>query len=179
MSALPDEILLNILAHTDSRTIFTSVLCSSKKLHRCSLSHMTNVLLPQSHISATFTLGRGSQHRWYDIRTTLNFHFSRHEEHNTALYHFSHVHPEHCIAPALEKWRHARTHDREGKAVLWRAAVESESKPVLLASAVVVDAGVDAGHESLCISLDWMELLKEYYVADRVDSWDHCGDGRA
>ncbi|KAK6434346.1 hypothetical protein LTR95_009474 [Oleoguttula sp. CCFEE 5521] len=162
MAILPDEIILQILSHTDGRTVFTSVLRSSKQLRRSSLTHIANTILPMTYITTLLNLGPGHHRRWFSVNPWIVFCFSHMDPGNAgkALFHYEHVHPSACTTIALEKWPHLRAHDKDGRELSWRAMVgRNGSEGKFDGARVMVRAD-----DELWVCLDWMRMLREYYA---------------
>nr|OQO20016.1 hypothetical protein B0A51_13428 [Rachicladosporium sp. CCFEE 5018] len=162
MATLPDEIILQILSHTDGRTVFTSVSRSSKQLRRCSLTHIANTIVPMTYITTLLNLGPGHHRRWFSVNPWIIFCFSHIDlDHpGQAYFRYEHVHPSACTRVALEKWPHLRAHDKEGRELSWRAMVGRNGREGKFGGAVVVDRGDD----ELWVTLDWMRMLRGHYA---------------
>ena len=110
---LPEELILQVLYYTQPRTLWTSARLASRQLQHCAEDVLRSSTLPLISLSLTFSLGGGAHHRWYDIRATLNFCFSRpdqqqQQQRKIATFKLSHVLPSQCHTQALEKWSRLR-----------------------------------------------------------------------
>jgi len=153
---LPLELLIHILSHADSQTLWRSIRLTNHTLRQEAETFFLQHHLPNFSLSRMYTLGSGSRHRWYDIRATVKLTFKSINKLNPqyALFGIKKLQPENYHERALEKWR---TICAAGLSPgpRWTVRFEAVSHLLRLANLVAAEGG-----EVWC---DWRELANVFF----------------
>ncbi|GIZ49602.1 hypothetical protein CKM354_001263200 [Cercospora kikuchii] len=160
---LPEELHLHIFTFVELQDLWLSIRLVSRSFNRMIESHIKTDTLPKFVIGINYTLGSGTTHHWYDVRTSVYLSFNAIDKHNPqyALFNNMTVQPEPFHDRAMEKWnRIANT--GLGAATQWRVQLRSGNPRTCEMQFVKLPNTVLSQQGAFC---DWKELLTAYFRA--------------